>query len=57
MTIEDLNEVVAVNVKLKRGDRNDFKEACKALDLDMNKWVVQQAKKLILNHKRNKGCK
>lgn len=57
MTDKDLNEMVGITIKLKRVDRNDFKEACRAVDTDMNKWVIQQAKKLILNHKRNKECK
>ena len=53
MTDKDLSEVVPFTIKMKRSDRTDFKTACRAIDTDMNKWVNQQAKKLILNHKKS----
>ena len=55
--MEKINKKVGITITLKESEKNDFKEACKAIDTDMNKWVNQQAKKLVLNHKRNKECK
>jgi len=44
--------MVGITVKLSPKEKDDFKAACKANDTDMNKYLVMQAKKFVLNNKR-----
>ena len=52
-----MEKEVGITVKLKESEKNDFKAACKHMGTDMSKYLALQAKRAVLNHKRNQGSK